>query len=130
MLMRAKVAVIICIIDGHTVVSRDAWEIAGLICNTSTNVRKNLEALAARQSESERQARLDDRAAGAALSALATKGVDARVEAMAKALAKKVHAAGECGRSNMIRSTIRKEFRYLSASVVSLAESRQWSRPR
>ena len=94
LLIRCRIAVILALWDGRNMVSRDDWEIAELIWKTSCEVR---EFIIDRAHEIASDEIADDAAAGAQRAAaahVARSQADARVEMLAKRIARKVHATG------------------------------------
>ena len=87
--------------DGRNMVSRDDWEIAELIWKTSCEVR---EFIIDRAHEIASDEIADDAAAGAQRAAaahVARSQADARVEMLAKRIARKVHATGVVRRKDL-----------------------------
>lgn len=63
--MRAKLAALLCVIECRQRVTDDDWRLAGILVDTSRRVRDWLRRAAERQSEADRQTRIEERAATA-----------------------------------------------------------------
>lgn len=92
-LMRAKLSALLCWLDGRMLVSRDDWQLAGMIWSVSTAIRDRLirhrDAEAQRLADAQREARLTE---ATELEALRVT-VSADVERCARRIARIVHEA-------------------------------------
>jgi hypothetical protein len=130
--LKVKVAALLALLEGRRRVDESDWELAQLVIDTSDRVRQHLQALAAAAAR-EAARREDEGHARRAVMAHAAVGqheqdsASAAVSRLARALAAKVHAAGDGGlMRSAARKTVASSSRPLFGDAMTVAVDMAW----
>lgn len=129
-LVRLKVAMMLAYLDGGRFgVTRDDWDLAGAVMDTSDEVRSWILATAKQKAAAE-ESSAARRAAAREIAVASTVETKALASA-AKSVGKKVHkAGGEVGRSDLMRSVASKHRALVSLDdILAEAERLEWITP-
>jgi hypothetical protein len=105
-LMRAKLAALLCYLDGRMMVNQDDWTLGAMIWNVSRSIRDRLIEHRDRVAEEQRQAQRREKVEDAQAVELVKRQVSTDIERVARRIANKVH--GDFG--EVKRYVLRKNF--------------------
>jgi hypothetical protein len=128
-LILLRVAAILAVWDGRAEISEDDWAIASEIWRTSCGIRDWIIA-GRRRIEDEDEAEKTRRAAiRSVVVSQAVKSGGARITALARRVALKVHEKGRMKKRDITHSVLRNDERALFPAIVEAAEALGWIAP-
>lgn len=124
-LMRAKVACLLAVLDGRMHVNADDWELARVVYETSSAVRNSLIAYGKEKAAKDQEQKVKAHVEREERAQLARAGVPAKVERIARWLALKVHEQGGGTRSVIRKSAAGRDKPFFEAAE-EYADSQGW----
>ncbi|MUL40396.1 bifunctional DNA primase/polymerase [Streptomonospora sp. PA3] len=124
-LMRAKVAALLALLDGRVEVTREDWDLSGVVWETSCAVRDSVVSYNLAEKTKREEAATRKRVETERRLEVARTQARPKLEKTAKALAKKVHDKGRFPVGEL-RKTLRSDTRELFAEATDYADEQGW----
>ncbi|MFE6388379.1 bifunctional DNA primase/polymerase [Nocardiopsis dassonvillei] len=124
-LTRAKVAALLALLDGRVDVTREDWDLSGVVWETSCAVRDAVLNINREKARAEEERQINKRLREAERTELVKSNVNKKAKTVASSIARKVHDGGGMAATELRRG-LRSDKRNVFAEALDYAEGQSW----